>query len=190
MAEVVALKVRVRRGDDGQFNYPNFGLLPVVQAAGQRWQEYIDQQGAGWHYDAVSTMDDDDSDSPKNIMWAVALVPLVFAQQAVAGFSNRCSILTEDDASQFYNQRARRDEPDEIVNDRVMAAFTSQITLLEKLDPATPVGNTTAGARLTALKTKLANALDPDNTEPGVRRNNRKNWARFKARRGFTYATV
>ena len=61
---------------------------------------------------------DNDLDSPAGIQYGVLVVPKVFADEAIAQFPTLCTKLTESELATFWNQRAHKHEPDEIIDER------------------------------------------------------------------------
>lgn len=163
---LVPLKVKIELTTSGHAKYPTFNALACVVNSGMDWSQYIDVHGSGWLYDADGHQDDT-PDSPAGQQWGLILVPQVFATQAIAAFPTTCSALTAAEATTFYENKHARDFPDEDIDEKVL----SQIKV--KQDLGLP------------LTTQQRRAIDPRDSERGIRPNRRKAFSTFKADRGF-----
>lgn len=184
--DLAAIRVRIARATDGRAKYPAFGSLPSVQASGLDWSQYVDVHGLGWQYDQTSGHDDETADSPAGQQWGMLIVPETFADEAVAAFPAECSRLTEAECQAFYDDKAHVREPDELADETLLSALNSQRQLLAALVADDP-GDTKSTDALTALKARIRRALDPVDSEPGVRRNPNRRWTDRKARSGVVF---
>ena len=173
MRELAAIKVRIglktSGAKAGHHQFPDFGQLPVVIAAGMDWSRYVDVMGTGWLYDKVSGHADDDADSPFGTWYGMLLVPVEFAAQAVAKFPDTVTRLTEAECKSFYETRVTAHMPalDENLQKLQTIAAKRQIGIAETQEDI--------------------DALDPDHPSPGITRNPRKTWADFKKKCGLTF---
>lgn len=174
MPTLTPLLVKIELNGDGSAKYPDFSTLASVVASGSDWSKYVDVQGDGWVYDNSSGHADDTPsgrgqfDSPRGQHWGVLLIPLAFANEAVTAFPATCSILTEADLETYWDEFAMRDQPDDTENALILENIASRKAINGR------------------IRARDVAALDPDDPTPGVTRNIRKTWARFKAARNIT----
>lgn len=165
---LVPIKVKIGLRENGQAQYPDFNLLPSV--GGVDWSKYVDINGLGWHYDKTCGHREDSVDSPFGMQWGVLIVPREFANEAIARFPEEVTKFTELELEDFYDNKAHAHEPDEHIQDQVLAVFE----LIEK----------NGGTLTQEQQERRARALDPNDPEPGVRRNKKKRWAENKIEAG------
>ncbi len=175
--ELTPIKVKIVRHPSGRgAAYPSFNDLPARVRGDQDWAVFIDRHG-GWHYDKKSRFGESDADNPDvDSQFGAVLVPEDFCDAAVAAWPGRVERMTETQFEAFYNDRAHDHEPDVVMDVEVMNQLRAKYGLA-------------AGVKLTAgpgWDKADADALDPDNPTPGVKRNPSKTYARFKAKRGVT----
>lgn len=172
--DVVPLKVKI--GLEGKFaKYPNFNMLPVVQASGMDWAEYIDAYGSGWLYDKDSGHKNARSnatewDSPRGQQWGVILVPEKFADEAIANYPDDCTEIDEAQLETFYDTCHSVQMNDVRVDEDALKEFSAKEEI---------------GALSAEDQARKAKAIDPDDPTPGLRKNPHKKWATHKARRGY-----
>lgn len=171
---LVALRVEIGLKPNGEADYPAFNTLASVQASGKDWAKYVDTDGDGWLYDAVGHREEDAGNgadlpaSPFGMQWGVLLVPLAFANEAVAAFPTKCTKLTEAELETFFDQRIARDEPDEEIDEEVLHKIKAKDDL---------------GIPRTREDEEALHRTHP---RRGVTENHRKTLARFKAKKGIT----
>lgn len=167
---LVPLKVKIGLTNDGAAKYPFFNTLTVVKDAGMDWSKYIDVHGSGWLYDCCGhkeeQMDGDEWDSPFGQQWGVILVPKDFADEAVIAFPNECEKVNEARVTTFYDDRHAKDFPEENVNEEALKVFETKESLGVTLTPTEEI--------------KKAKAIDPNDPEPGIRKNEKKKWVDYK----------
>ena len=173
MRELAAIKVviglKASGRTAGHHQYPDFGQLACVLASGMDWSRYVDVHGDGWHYDKVSGHRDDDADSPFGTWFGMLLVPVGFAEQALAQFPDTVTQLTEAQCKTFYESRVTVRQP----------ALIESVGTLQAL---------AAKRQLDLPETEEdRQALDPDHPSPGITRNQRKTWADFKKKCGLRF---
>lgn len=176
--DLTALKVKIGVRVDGRHNHPDFNLLPVVAASGMDWAYYVDRFGEGWKYDSLVGHADDDpaNDSPVGTWLGMLVVPEQFADEAIAAFPSVCSRMTEAECQDFYDNRHAVSMRDESRDETALNSLKLERELM-----------VARGKDTTALDAKIDKALDPDDPEPGVRRNPRRRWASLKTRAGINY---
>lgn len=185
MAELVALKVCIGLHDHGHAKYPDFGSLKIVKESGVDWSHYIDRF-SGWLYSKCGHKDHED-DSPCGEQWGLLLVPAEFAEQAVVADPDCCSIITDAEASEFYECKYCRDMPTVRHDVDTLTSIKAEVQLLQTLISASDDVDEQKqlGVRLTEVLAQAKQALDPDHAAPGVKKNLDKCWDTFKAKRGF-----
>ena len=166
--QLVPLKVKIGLGNDGAAKYPEFNTLSAVKNAGMDWSKYIDTHGLSWHYDNTSGHAETTADSPRGQQWGMLIIPKVFADEAIAAFPDECSKMTEAECQDFYDTKAHAHEPDELFDQQVLDGIKSKKDL---------------GLALTPMQIKAA---DPNDSTPGIRKNENKFWADFKAKHSIT----
>jgi len=167
--ELVPLQVRIGLKANRQHDFPMFNELDPALRDNMDWSHFIDKFG-GWHYDQISGHNEDDplDDSPKNIWLGLLLVPSDFAQAAVARWPDRCSIKTEAEAENLYNNRCHVRDPEIKENTEIIQAIKAKRDLSIAEDQSD------------------IDALNPDHPAAGRRRNKRKTFTGFKAVEGIT----
>lgn len=166
---LAALRVKILLNPTSRrAKYPPFNTLPIVQASGLDWSQYVDHDGMGWIYDRIGHRDDT-VQSPFGQQWGVLLIPAQFAIEAVAAFPAACQQLTEAQLQSFYDN----DHAPNIQDEEIDLDILHKIALKQQL-----------GVTLTTQQT---NAINPAHPERGIRPNWRKTWAQFKTRRNITF---
>lgn len=161
--ELVALKVKIGLTEKGTAKYPNFNILPCVQASGLDWGKYIDIYGdVGWHYDRTSGHKEESIDSPLGQQWGMLIIPEIFAIEALINFPDDCTKLTELEVEDFYNNKTHALDADESIDINILQG----IKLKQDL-----------GIPLTAQQQA---AIDPKDPTPGITENKEKTWAKHK----------
>jgi len=111
------------------------------------------------------------------MQWGVRLVTPEFAQAAIASLDARYapSVLTEAVFEEFYDHHCRGHMPEHTVDSNQLSALKLE------LDLRTALGDDT-----TELLARIRRALDPDDAEPGVKRDLSRHWADYKTCQGIT----
>jgi len=173
--DLVPIKVKIGLRTSGEANHPNFNTLAVVVDSGMDWSNYIDTFGSGWLYDQDSghkeTRDNKDEwDSPHGEQWGMVLVPKLFADQAVAAMPGIVTKLDETKCQHFYDNFHAKNLPDNNVDEKALKEFQAK---------------TSSGAELTVEETaRRDKALDPNDSAPGITKNQNKKWVDFKTMKG------
>lgn len=167
--DIVPIKVRIGTKPNGHAKYPHFDKLLCVQQSGVSWSSYIDAYGTGWLYDKCCGHKEHTADSPYGFQWGVIGVPEIFAEQALAEpeFDGDVFELDEAELQDFYDNHVGSQLPDEEVD-----KYRLEVIAAKKA----------AGLELSADDIE---AIDVNNNKPGIRKNHRKTWQRFKDRTGF-----
>ena len=166
--ELVGLKVKIGLKPNGHAKYPNFNVLGTVSSSTMDWSRYIDVFGLGWHYDKTSGHKEETVDSPHGQQYGVLIVPEAFADEAELEFSDTCEIIEDAELETFYEEKAHAHEPDEDIDEHILAAIKAKQDV---------------GVALTPQQIK---ALDPEDDTPGIKKNKNKIFADFIVKRGVT----
>jgi hypothetical protein len=169
--ELVPLKVKIGLKPGGGHQFPNFNSIDPGLRDNMDWSHYVDKFG-GWHYDKVAGHHDDDTanDSPPGTWIGMLLVPDGFATAAVAQFPDTCSVYSEVDCADFYDNRAHKHEPEIKEDKEVLQAIQAK----RALGIAEDQGD--------------IDALNPDHPALGRRRNKLNTFNDFKTQKGITVA--
>ncbi|MCK4500154.1 hypothetical protein KAU11_06625 [Candidatus Babeliales bacterium] len=189
MTDLVPIKVKIPlKGGSGKdanhHKYPDFNALPAEVREDMNWAHFFDVHGISWHYDKLSGHGEVDQsvvvgDIHKNndpaLWYGGTCVPGAFADAAVAMFPDEVEILSEADWERFYDDRSHILE-DEDLHDLDALQKLQAIEDIERkaVPPITPSA---------ATKSRRANILNPEHPSFGIRKNHKKTWALFKARR-------
>lgn len=165
--QVLPLKVKIGLKSGNQHAFPDFNKIEGRFRDNMDWSHYIDKFG-GWNYDQTSGHADHSTHSPRDEWLSMFLVPLNFANEAVRLFPSQCSILTETEAEDFYNNFAHVRDPEIHEDVSVLQALAAKKQLGMELDQGD------------------LNALDENYPQPGRRVNKRKTWVGFKQAEGIT----
>ena len=92
------------------------------------------------------------------------LVPKPFADAAIERFPDRVEKLTETKTRKFYDDKVAINQPDEIIDEKVLAQIKAKQDL---------------GLSLIAGQQK---SLDPQDDTPGIRKNYKKKWVDYKSK--------
>lgn len=184
--QVVPLQVTIGLRPNGHADHPAWEQLPLIAAAlpARPTRERIDQEVrrhwlGSWHYDKTSGHEDDTPESPRGQQFGLLFVSRAFADAALATFPALVTELTQTQAREFWDSRAMIRLRDEDEDETVLQGLLLRRQLLQAT-------NAPASA-LTALDTRIRRALDPDDPEPGVRRNPLRRFATAQARLGLTW---
>jgi hypothetical protein len=133
-----------------------------------------DYKSGGLHYDKTDAKEDT-VDSPYGIRWAMKLVDKEFAIQAIAEFPDEVSEMTEVEAEDFWNNKAYAHVSAQKRQPGILESLKAELDLRTELSLDT-----------TAIRATIAKALDENDPEPGVVKNDNKTWADMKAKAAIT----
>jgi len=173
MIDMIPIKIKVTKGADGRFVYPKF------KQTLKYFKDNPDYKGESLYYDKVYDCKVESLDSPIGMRWCMKLVPVEFAQQAVAAFPDTVSIMTDVEAEDFYNNRAVKHLSDKNYNLIVLDGLQKELELKTALNLDT-----------TDLKVEIAKAIDPEDETPGVTINKEKTWTGMKTLRGINIVSL
>lgn len=173
--EGVPIKVKIGLKPNGKgamwHDYPNWALLPMVQAG----TTPESQQIVKWKYDKTSGHEDDTVDSPAGQQWGMMIVTEQFANEAIVMYPATVSKMTEVEAQAFWDNKAHAHIPEDRIDKAILENLNTELTLRKALAQDT-----------TVLEGRIAKALDRNDTEPGVRKDKIKKFADAKTSLGFT----
>lgn len=155
---VVAIKIKIVRNSDKSMNYPPFKTL-------------ANYERSSIYYDRTSNCDVDSVHSPMGENWALKFVPEAMANEAAATWPTRIIKLTDAEAKTFYENYVSIKQPEENVDINILQALKMKYDIMEAL-----------GQDTTAIKTKMAKAIDANDVEPGISKNEEKTYADFKTK--------
>lgn len=113
----------------------------------------------GWRYDKCGH-NKEREDSPTGMQWGFSLVEEEFAKQAVQVFPDEVFILTPEEAEDMWDNKIHCEQSEEKRDVNTLQALQAELTLRKEL-----------GDDVTEIKAKIRKALDPDDDEPGVKKN-------------------
>lgn len=161
MIELVPIKIKVIIGPNGKFLYPNFKGL-------QFFRDNPEYKALPLYYDKVDCKTETE-DSPLGIRWCMKLVPPAFAEEALTVFPGIVFEMTEEEAEEFYNEKVTAHQSENIYDVTTLQGLKIELELREKLGQDTAV-----------IKNQIERAIDPDDEEPGIKRNKNKKWKDLK----------
>ncbi len=165
--DLVPIKVKIGLRPNGHADHPDWHKLPLAVDV-----EPKTQMSNGWHYDKQCGHKESCLDSPFGIQWGMLFVTPVFAKEAKEIFPDLIVELTEVEAENFWNSKVTAHLPENKVDINILQALHIELLLKKELD-----SNPTT---LNILKDKIAKAINPDDIEPGIRKNKQKNFADAK----------
>jgi len=161
MKNLVPLKVKIGLRANGHADHPDWNTIGLADANSHMYY--------GWQYDKTSGHKQVSGDSPYGMQWGMLLVTDEFAKKAISTFPTLVTQLTDGEAETFWNTRVKAHMPENKSNLEQLQALETELSLKESLSQDT-----------TALKVQIAKALDPDDAEPGIEKDNLKYFADAK----------
>lgn len=177
MKELVPIKIKILRGLVGgklQNKYPDFNSLSPEVRGHMDWSYFIDAHGFGMLYDQKSGFGegDEENDDP-DCQFCATLVPLEFAEAAVAKLEN-VEIIDEEQWQHFFEGRQRTAFEIEVLDTEVLQGILARVQL-EQLGEAPEPSPEILEARV--------KCLDPtDQDHRGIRRSEKRLWVEAKAK--------
>ena len=178
--ELVPIKVKIGLRANGHADHPLWTLLPMITKEKDA-KQYMPH---GWVYDkscghAESRMEGNAWDSPIGMQWGCLLVTEAFAAEAIVTFPTLITEITEVEFEDFYNNKSRVH----------MTEYNYNSQLLEglKLEYDLKVIN---NENVVAIKQRIAKAIDPNDSAPGILKNKDKLWVDKKASIDVTIKSV
>lgn len=168
MPDLVPIRIKILKNPDGSMNYPDFRHTLQI------FVDIPDYKSGQLHYDKTDCKTVTPN-SPAGQRWGLKLVDKRFAQEAIAEFPTRVTVLTEPEAKTFWDEKVYAHIDANRVNSVVIQDLTNQVILAKE------AGLTTELAALTA---RAAKAIDPNDPEPGVQTNPLKTFDGMKSAQG------
>ena len=170
---LVPIKLLLFRQRNGQVDYPEFNRIDSDIRNDMPWSHYIDSFGIGWHYDKIENLG-----TGHDFGTCCTLVPKDFADAASLLFPDLVSIIDEAEWETFYDERCHAREPEEFLDTEVLQGIVARIDLEDRRAAPPPSQS---------IVNRRAEALDPNDTATmGIRKNENKTWALFKAKTNLT----
>lgn len=163
MIELVPIKIKVTKDARGMFIYPKF------KKTLQFFKDNPDYQAFPLLYDKKSDCKIETDGSPLGMRWCMKLVPKKFAEEALLVYPDTVFEMTEEEAEEFYNNKAMAHMPENKYDIQILQGLQIELDLREK------IGEPTSG-----LRVKIKAAIDPDNDEPGIKKNKDRKWLELK----------
>lgn len=189
---IVPIKVKIALRPNGHADHPAWERLPMIaselvalasELGRPVTREEVDGQVrkrvvGSWCYDKTSGHQTDTPDSPYGMQWGMLLVTKAFADEAVATFPGIVTIMTQTECRTFWDNKAMVRLTDEDRDHELLQALLTERQLRASLNQTSV---------LATLDARIARALDPDDPEPGVKRNFLRRWATAKVRLGVDF---
>lgn len=162
MIELVPIKIKVTKNEKGFFNYPKF------KTELDFFKRNPHYKGNPLYYDKTSDCSIDSDYSPSGMRWCMKMVPVEFAEEAIEKYPGIVFEMTEEDAEEFYDNKAMAHQSENKYDITTLQGLQIELDLRERLGQSTD-----------DLRAKIERALDPDDNEPGVRRNKGIKWKKM-----------
>ncbi|MCK4529483.1 hypothetical protein KAW18_19135 [candidate division WOR-3 bacterium] len=178
--ELVPIKVKIGLRANGHADHPQWSLLPMINKERDEKQH----MPHGWMYDkscghAESRISGDGWDSPTGMQWGCLLVTEAFAAEAIATFPTLITEITEVEFEDFYNNKSRVHMTEHNYNSQLLEGL--------KLEYDLKVIN---NENVVAIKQRIAKAIDPNDSAPGILKNKDKLWVDKKVSIDVTIKSV
>lgn len=168
--ELIPLKVKIGLRANGDADHPNWTLLPMISSF-EQVKQFVP---FGWMYDKVSGHQEAEPGSPIGVQYGMLLATRAFADEALATFPTLVVELTEPQAQDFFDNRVRKHMADNKRDADILTSLKDELQLRKVLGKST-----------VQLEAQIERAIDPDDPEPGVRKNE-KRWPVYKKTHDFT----
>lgn len=168
MTDKVPLRVKIGLRPNGHADHPDWFSLPSVPNDTENVERFLDIE---WIYDKISGHNDDTVGSPIGSQLGVVFLSPAIAREALNTLPAKlnATALNETQLTDFWNNNFAPRFADNLIDNPVLTALKTELDL--RLDAAQDV---------TALRAKIVRALDPDDNEPGLKRNRIKVFADYK----------
>jgi len=171
MKELIPIKVKIGLRSNGHADHPNWTLMSMINTD----KEVRNYCPSGWIYDKSSGHEEDTPHSPRGMQWGCLLCTRPFVIQAKQIFPEIVVEMTETEFEDFFNNKARIHMSDNDYDIKTLQGLESELNLKKELNQDT-----------TALKDKITKAIDPEDNENGIKKNEDRYWADYKLKNGFT----
>lgn len=169
------IRVRIGLKPNGHALYPDWNKLPLA-----RLERPEDHQIVKWIYDKQSGHNDESAGSPRGTQLGVMLVTPQYAAEAVETFPGVVQIIDEPTLEAFWNTRAFAHLSDVSHQSGVLEDLKAEYEL-RKIFQIEGVGES-GDQDVSGVLQQMLRALNKDDPEPGIRRNAKRRWVKFKAK--------
>ena len=170
---LVPIKVKIGLRPNKHADHPDWQLLPLAKDG-----EPGLQMSDGWHYDKKCGHAELGPDSPIGMQWGMVFVTPLFARQAMEVFPDLVTEMTPAEAEDFWTNRCMAHLSENKSDVATLQALQVELALRKELEED-----------VTEIKTKIIKALNPNDDEPGVKRNKMKKFTDYKILKGLTLVT-
>lgn len=168
--DLVPIKVKIGLRPNRHADHPDWHKLPLAAT-----EEPATHMFFGWKYDKTSGHQESSPDSPVGMQWGMVFVTPQFANEAKEVFPDLITELTEAEAKDFWDNRAYAHVPENKTDVTILQAYQTELALRKEL-----------GQDVTELKTKIIKALDPNDIEPGLKKEQLKKFVDAKLKLDIT----
>lgn len=168
---LVPIKVKIGLRSNGHADHPDWTKLPMINSD----SEVRQYAPSGWLYDKSCGHQEDSVDSPMGMQWGCFLCTQEFATEAITAYPDLITQLTEAEFEDFYNNKAMAHLPEKNYNLDVLNGLKLELDLKKELNQ-----------NVVELSTKIAKALNENDNEEGIRKNDERYWTDYKTKKGFT----
>lgn len=170
MTNLVPIKVKIGLRPNGHADHPNWTKLPMINSDSDV-RQYCP---SGWIYDKSCGHQDDSVDSPREMQWGCLLCTEQFANEAVVAYPELITQLTAVEFEDFYNNKAMAHLAENKYNIDILQGLKLELDLKKEAKQDT--------IELTA---KIEKAIDPNDKEKGIEKNQDRYWNDYKVKKGF-----
>ena len=180
-ATVVPIKVNIGLRPNGHADHPDWTRLPLAGSGNKQEREaQVTTHSLGsWHYDQLAGHEEDAPDSPIGMQWGMRFVSPQFASEAETMFPALVTRMTRAECADFWDNRARLKQVDEDQDIEILQGLQARRALM--------VLTFASAVMLDQLNVRIAKALDPDDDEPGVRKNTMRRFANARSKLGVIF---
>ena len=161
---LVPIKVKIGLRLNGHADHPDWYKLPLAKSAEPSTHMFF-----GWKYDKTSGHKESSVDSPVGVQYGMVFVTEQFAKEAKEVFPDLIAELTEAEAEDFWDNKVYAHMPENKIDTNILQAYQTELALRKEL-----------GQDVTELKAKIIKALDPNDPEPGLKKEVLKKFADAK----------
>lgn len=170
MINLVPIKVKIGLRANGHADHPDWTKLPMINNDSEV-RQFVP---SGWIYDKSCGHQEEGINSPREMQWGCLLCTEQFANEAIVAYPALITKLTEIEFEDFFNNKAMAHLSEENYDNDVLQGLKTELDLKTELHQ-----------NVVDLKAKIIKALDPNNKEQGIRKNNERYWVDYKVKKGF-----
>lgn len=163
--KLVPLKVKIGLRPNGHADHPDW--YKMAHVLDKEPSEYMHH---GWKYDRSCGHKEHSEESPAGMQWGLLFVEPVFARAALKHFKEICSVMTESEVQDFWDNKLNMGVPRYNTNDSVLRGLQAEFELKKLL-----------GEPITGVKKSIKKALDKEDPHSGVTPNRLSKWEWAKA---------